>query len=70
MPVPERPGALCRQHPDPGLWISDLRFEQEEARRVCRIRPELADCRAWTLAQPAFRMDAGLVAAMTRPSVS
>ena len=65
MPVPERPGALCRQHPDPGLWISDLRFEQEEARRVCRIRPELADCRAWTLAQPAFRMDAGLVAAMT-----
>jgi hypothetical protein len=65
MPVPERPGALCRQHPDPGLWISDLRFEQEEARRVCRMRPELADCRAWTLAQPAFRMDAGLVAAMT-----
>ena len=60
MPVPELPGALCRQHPDP-----DMRSGQEEARRVCRICPELADCRAWTLAQPAYRMDAGMVAAMT-----
>ena len=50
MPVPELPGALCRQHPDPDLWTSDMRSEQEEARRVCRICPELADCRAWTLA--------------------
>ena len=70
MPVPELPGALCRQHPDPDLWTSDMRSEQEEARRVCRICPELAGCRAWTLAQPAYHMDAGLVAAMTRPSVS
>jgi Transcription factor WhiB len=59
------PGALCRQHPDPDLWTSDMRSEQEEARRVCRIRPELADCRAGTLAQPAYRIDAGMVAAMT-----
>ncbi len=65
MPVPELPGALYRQHPDPDLWTSDMRSEQEEARRFCRIRPELADCRAWTLGQPANRMDAGLVAAMT-----
>ena len=65
MPVPELPGALCRQHPDPDLWTSDMRSEQEEARCVCRICPELADCRAWTLAQPAYRMDAGMVAAMT-----
>ena len=42
-----------------------MRSEQEEARRICRICPELADCRAWTLAQPACRMDAGMVAAMT-----
>jgi hypothetical protein len=42
-----------------------MRSEQEEARRVCRICPELADCRAWTLAQPAYRMDASMVAAMT-----
>jgi hypothetical protein len=48
MPVPELPGALCCQHPDPDLWTSDMRSEQEEARRIC---PELADCRAWTLAR-------------------
>ena len=41
-----------------------MRSEQEEAPRR-RIRRELADCRAWTLAQPAYRMDAGMVAAMT-----
>ena len=29
------------------------------------MQAELADCRAWTLAQPAYRMDAGMVAAMT-----
>ena len=65
MSVPELPGALCRQHPDPDLWTSDMHSEQEEARRVFRICPELADCRAWTLAQPAYRVDAGMVAAMT-----
>ncbi len=65
MPVPGLPGALCRQHPDPDLWTSDMRSGQEEARRVCRICPELAGCRGWTLAQPACRMDAGMVAAMT-----
>ena len=65
MPVPELPGTLCRQHPDPDLWTSNMRSEQEEARRVCRVCPELADCRAWTLAQPAYRLDAGMVAAMT-----
>jgi hypothetical protein len=59
MPVPELPGALCRQHPDPDLWTSDMRSVQEEARRVCRICSELADCRAWTLAQPAYRMGCG-----------
>ena len=34
MPVPELPGALCRQHPDPDLWTSDIRSEQEEAPRL------------------------------------
>ena len=65
MPVPELPGALCRQRPGPDLWTSDMRSEQEEARRVCRSCPELADCCAWTLGQPAYGMDAGMVAAMT-----
>ena len=64
MPVPELPGALCRQHPTrtcgPRTYVPSRR-----RRRVCRIFPELADCRAWTLTQPAYRMDAGMVAAMT-----
>ena len=64
MPVPGLPGALGRQHPDQDLWASDMRSEQEEARRVLRVLARSwPTAAAWTLAQPAYRMDAGMVAA-------